>query len=141
MSDDGSFISLFYRIFFFFTQFLYACTHRWGHLASISHRLETPYKDKNHPLNLIQAYIIFSVLTREKKKGEWERETCSHTLTHKHTGLKLPDRKLQRGKAITYRCVCRYECRKKVISVLSFFFNIPAQRATFTQINCCIFIC
>lgn len=85
MSDDGSFISLFYRICFFFTQFLYACTPRRGHLASISHRLETPYKDKNHPLNLIQAYIIFSVLTREKKKGGGEKRAHTHSHTHKQT--------------------------------------------------------
>lgn len=77
----------FIEFFFFVTQILYGCTHRWGHLASISHRLETPYKDKNHPLNLIQAYIIFSVLTREKKRGVGlgGGDVLTHTHTHTQT--------------------------------------------------------
>lgn len=45
------------------------CVSRQGHLASITYRLETPRKDKNHPLNLIQAYILFISLLIEK---------CSH---------------------------------------------------------------
>lgn len=132
-----------YIYIFFFTQFLYACTHRWGHLASISHRLETPYKDKNHPLNLIQAYIIFSVLTREKKKGcvGGERNVLTHTHTQTHWAETTRQETAKRKSYYISLCLQVRVQKESHLCALVFFFNITAQRATFTDINCCIFIC
>lgn len=127
-----------FKSFFFFlhTQFPYACTHRWGHLASIPHRLETPYKDKNHPLNLILAYIIFSLLTREKKRRGLGGDMLTHTQTHWAETTRQ-----ETAKRKSYYISLCLQVRVQTESPLSFFFffNIPAQRATFTEINCCYF--